>query len=125
MPIDQIVHMVAVRHCFMAASRPMHVVGRMPTARMLGRADVGVDGSHGKHMFVHMIPMRMVQVAVVQIVNMAFVAHGDVAAARAVLVVMVLVVGLGTGCHGDLLGNEHVVRRIHQLQKQEKAPIAP
>jgi hypothetical protein len=39
---DPIVHMVAVRHCIVAASGPVDMARIVPTAAMVGGAAVGV-----------------------------------------------------------------------------------
>ena len=50
-------------------------------------------------MFVNMITMRVMQVAVVQVISLAVMQHGSVAAVRAVLMVVVGVVRCGAGSH--------------------------
>ena len=50
-------------------------------------------------MFVNMVAMRVMQVAVMQIVGVTIVKHSSVAAVGAVLMVMIGVVSGGAGCH--------------------------
>ena len=42
MPIDQVVHMIPMRHSFMAASRSMHMCMGVTAATVLGCAPVGI-----------------------------------------------------------------------------------
>ena len=57
----------------------------------------------GDHVLVDVVAMRMVQVAVVQVIDMAIMADGRVAAAGAMGVVMVGVMGQLAFAHDDLL----------------------
>jgi len=43
MTVDQIINVIAVRHRFMAASRPVHVVGTMAGTMMVRGAAIGVS----------------------------------------------------------------------------------
>jgi hypothetical protein len=75
--IHQIIHVIAVRHGFVAAVWPVHM-------RALGGgvAAIGIGSTDRDHMFVHMIAVRMVEMAIVQIVRMAIMADRCVATAR-------------------------------------------
>ena len=59
----QVVHMVAMRHGGVPAARPMHMIGRVCSTGMLWRARVGVRRRDGNHVLIHMLPVRVVQVA--------------------------------------------------------------
>jgi hypothetical protein len=83
---DQVVDMVAVRHRLMAASGAMGMPGLMLAAGMLRGAVLGVRLTGFDHVLVHVIPVRVMQVPVVQVVHMSVVAHGGVATVRTVLV---------------------------------------
>ena len=93
-PVDQIVDVVAVRHCLVSASGPVLMPRLMTFAAVLRRAALGVLGRDLDHVLVDMVRVRVMQMPVVQIVDMIAVAHGGVAAARPVLVRMVGVVWL-------------------------------
>ena len=86
---DAVIHMVAVRHCLVAAARAMNMTRLMPAATMVGGAIVGVLARYLDHVLVDMTFMRMVKVPVVQIVDVATVAHGRVPASQPVLMSMV------------------------------------
>ena len=100
-PVNQIVYVVAMGYRGMAAIRSMYVIGCMTGALVLWRADVGVRRRDAKHMFIDMIVVRMVHMAIVQVVNMAFMVNSDVPAIGSMLVVMVYVLGMVARCHGD------------------------
>jgi hypothetical protein len=103
--IDQVVDMVAVRHGFMAAARTVLVTSLMAAAIVIRRAGVGIAAAHFDHMFVEMVFVRVMQVAIVEIVHVIAVPDRGVAAARTVLVrvfVMDLVLAVG---HGLLLSS--------------------
>ena len=85
--VDDVVDVVAVRYSFVAATFAVNVavaaVNRMAAVR------VGFIDTQG--VFIVVAVMLMVQVAVVQIINVAFVFDGSVAAVCAVDVVMMFV----------------------------------
>ena len=85
--VDDVVNVVAVRYGFVAATFAVNVavagVNRMAAVR------VGFIDTQG--VFIVVAVMLMVQVAVVQIIDVAFVFDGSVAAVCAVNVVMMFV----------------------------------
>ena len=97
--LDAIVDVVAVRHRVVAAARPMHMARVMPGAAMVGGAAVGIGARYFDHMLVDMPLMRVVQVAVVQIIDVAVMADRLMAAAGAVLVGMLGMMFVGAGRH--------------------------
>ena len=86
---DAIVHVIAVRHRRVATAGAMLVARFMPTAAMAGGAADGILAHHLDHVLVDVTFVRVMEVAVVQIVDMAAVAHRRVSAARSVLMGMV------------------------------------
>jgi hypothetical protein len=91
--IDQIVDVVAVGDRLMAAAGTVLVIGRVSAALVLV-ATVGIAVAHLDRVLVDVDLVRMVQVAVVQIVDVIAVAHGDMTAVRAMAVFVIAVVGL-------------------------------
>jgi hypothetical protein len=87
-PIHKVVDMVAMRDGLMPAPGPVHVTGLMPCAAVLGRAPVGIARRHFDRVLVDMVPMRMVQVPIVQVVDVIAVANGRMPAISSVLVRM-------------------------------------
>ena len=90
--IDEIVDVVAMRYCFVTAAGAVHVSRFVATAVVVGRASVRVGGADCDDVLINVVTMLVVQVAVVQVINVAFVLDGGVAAVRAVLVFVVGVV---------------------------------
>lgn len=103
MPVHQVVDMITMRHRLMAAARTMDMVCGMSTAVMFGRADVRIRRAHCDDMLVDMIPVRMVQMTIVQVIDMALVHHRGVTTARSVLMGMVRMVRFVASRHGHLL----------------------
>lgn len=81
-----------------AAIGAMLMTDLMRVAAMLRRTGIRVDGTDFQNMLVHMAVMRVMQVTVVQVVHMAVVLNGDVAAVRAVLVGVSLVNNVFAHC---------------------------
>jgi len=84
---DQVVDVVAVRHGFVSAAGAVLMVGSVTFVDVI-RAAVGIEIAYRQDVLVHMVLMRMVEVAIVDVVDMAFVFDGSVAAIRSVLVVV-------------------------------------
>lgn len=95
--VDAVVDMVAMRHRLMAAAGAVHMACRVPGAAVAGGAAVGVLARHLDHMLVDVIVVRMMQVALMQEIGVAGMAHRWVAAARRVPVRMIGVSG-GSAC---------------------------
>jgi hypothetical protein len=85
---DQIVDVASVRDGLVATIRAVAVLGIVRVAVMFWRAGVRMLGVDGDPMLVGMPLVWMVEMAVVQVVDMAVVDDGGVAAAGTVLVVM-------------------------------------
>ena len=83
----------------MAATGTMLMTDLVRVTAMLRRTGIRVDGADFQSMLVHMAVMRVMQVTVVQVVHMAVVLNGDVAAIRAVLVDVSLVNNVFAHCH--------------------------
>ena len=94
--VDDVVHMVAVRHGFVAAAFAMDVA----SAGIDRMAAVRIGGVYFEAVLVVMAFVGVVQVAVVQVVDMVAVLDGGVAAAFAVNMGMV---GMGMVAHGVFL----------------------
>jgi hypothetical protein len=99
MPIHKIIDMVAVRDGLVTTAGAMDVIGRVRRARMARRASGRVLGRNRQCVLDDDASILMMQVAVVEIVDVAVVLESDVSAARAVDVV---VVGVGVA-HDRLL----------------------
>jgi hypothetical protein len=88
MPRDQVVDMIAMRHCIVPASGAVNMSGVMRTASVLRRALIRVRGSRFHGVVVHVIPVYMVHMSVMQVVCVSIVPDGLVSAIRSMNVTM-------------------------------------
>jgi len=95
---DAVIEVIAVRHRLVAATGAVDMAGLMAAA-VVCRALVGVAAGHLDHVFVDMIAVRVVKVPVVQIVDVAAMAHGGMSAARPMAMGVVGVVRVGASGH--------------------------
>ena len=102
-PRHEVVDVVAVGHGFVAAAGRVGVALLVARALVVGRASLGVRAPDLERALVNVPFVRVVQVAVVQVVDVVAVPDGDVAAARAV---NVIVVRMGVVAHGCSLISE-------------------
>ena len=86
---DQIVDMVAMRNGFVATARSVNVSGIMSAAVMVGRATIRVLVAHLNPMLVDMIGVRMMKMAIVEIIHMVPVPDGNVAATGSMRVAVI------------------------------------
>lgn len=88
-PVNEVVHVIAVRDRFVAAVGAVNVVGRMAAAVVAWRAVRWIGRGHGDAVFVNMIAVGMMQVTIVQVVRVAVVLDRGVAAAWTMLMIVV------------------------------------
>ncbi|WP_196766882.1 hypothetical protein [Burkholderia territorii] len=99
--VDQVIDVIAVRYSLVPATRTVHMSRLMVTAVRctfvrIFRADLDL-------VFVDMITVRVVQVAIMEIVYVVAMLDCGMAAVRAVLMVMVSMMGFVAGTHAHLL----------------------
>jgi hypothetical protein len=94
--VDQVVDMVAMRYRFVAAAGAVHVVGRMAAADVARGTDRRIRRIDGDHMLIDMVAVEVMQVAIVQVVDVAFVLDRRVATAGTM---DVRVIGMGGAAH--------------------------
>lgn len=109
--IDQVIGMVAMRDCLVAATQSMNVAGNMTDVILERAATLGIGCGHFDDMFIDMVPMRMMEVSIMKIIDMITMLHGDMAAACAVLVIVMVVVREIAVAHGFFLFVVNGVRR--------------
>ncbi len=90
-PGDEVIDVISVRDALVPTRGPMRVARRMDAAGVRGRAIGAVRRVHRKHVLVHVIAVRVVQVPVVQVIGVPLVSDRRVPAALAVLVVVAVV----------------------------------
>jgi hypothetical protein len=86
---DEIIDMIAVWNGFVTAAGSMNVSSIMSGAAMVGRASIRILAAHVNRMFVHVVAVRMMKVAIVDIIQMVAVADGNVAAVRSMHVIVI------------------------------------
>jgi hypothetical protein len=100
MTLYEIIGMVAVWHGLVAATRSVFVIRIVLAATMVRAAAIGIRGAHRNGMLVDMIVMRVMQMAVVEIIGVAVVANRNVAAALSVCMRMIGVNAIVVRSHG-------------------------
>jgi hypothetical protein len=98
--LDQIVDVVAMRHGFMAAIRPVPVRCVVTAGAEFWIAAIRIAVTHGDDMLLGVAVLGMLKVAVIEVIDMAFVLHGEMAASGAVNVRRGLAGTALFGCHG-------------------------
>ena len=79
--VHQVVHVIAVRHGFVSASGAMLVACLVGTAPVIGGAVSRVRTADRQLVLIHVVRVGVMEMAIVQVVGMAVVAHGQVTAA--------------------------------------------
>jgi hypothetical protein len=97
--IDKIINVITMRHRLMSASRTMHVPGLVTGAAVIRRASSGIFRAHLDHMLVHVILVRMMEMAIMEIVDVVAVTNGRMAAAGAVLMGVILMLWVIASAH--------------------------
>jgi hypothetical protein len=95
---DQVIDVVPVGHRLVAAARTVLVPGLVTGVAVSGGATVPVGGVHLQRVLVDVVAVRMMQVAIVQVIDVVAMPDRGVAAVLAVLVAVgnVLVVAAVT-----------------------------
>jgi len=90
MSVDKVVDVVSVRHSLMAAAWTVDVIRCMSGTGVAGRTRRGIRSAHGQRVLFHLAIRRlMMQVAIMQVVDMAVVLDSHMPTAGTVLMVMV------------------------------------
>jgi len=101
-PIHQVIGVVAMRHGFVTAARPMFVCRIVAAADMASGRGTRVSGVDGNDVLIDVSFMQMMQVPIMQIIRVAFMLDGGMAASRTVLM-RVRAVFIALLCHPYLL----------------------
>jgi hypothetical protein len=97
--IDKIVHMLAMRHGFMAAVRPMYMSLRMARALMFRRAAFRIGRSYVYHMLIEMVAVRVMQMPIMQVIDVPVVHDADMAAFGSMRMSMIFMLWQDTISH--------------------------
>jgi hypothetical protein len=103
MPGDEIIDMIPMRNRFVTATGAMNVSRIMSGAAMVGCASIRVLVAHFNPVFVHMVRVRMVKMAIVEIIHMAAVPDGNMTAMGAMHVIVIGVMRKIAAGHFDFL----------------------
>jgi hypothetical protein len=97
--VDEIVDVIPMWHRFMATPRSVNVARLVAAAAR--RTLIRIFGAHFEPVFVYMIGMRMVQMAVMQIIDVTVVLDCGMPTVRAMLMVVMGVMRFVAGAHLD------------------------
>jgi len=92
--VHEVIDVITVGYAFMSAVWPMRV--RAPGVR---RAARGIGLAHFDNMFVDMIFMNVMQMTIVEVIDMAMMAHSRVSTARTMLMSVIRMMLLVAGRH--------------------------
>jgi hypothetical protein len=98
--VDQIVDVVAMRHGFMAAIGPVPVRRVVASGMELRIAAVRIAVAHGDDMLLGATVLGMLKVAMIEVIDVAVMLDGEMAARGAVNVRRSLAGTALFGCHG-------------------------
>lgn len=87
--VDQIINMIAVRDRLMTARRTVNMTGLVALVTVFWRAVIRIGLADLDHMFIDMVAVRMVQMAVMQVINVVPVAYRGVPATGSMLMRMI------------------------------------
>jgi hypothetical protein len=82
-PIHEIIDMVAVRQGFVAAVGAVPVPRLVAAGVVLGIAAVRIPVGHADHMPLGAAFLRMLEATVIEVIDVAFMLHGEMAASGA------------------------------------------
>ena len=100
--VDDVVSMVAVWNGGVAAGGVVNVAGGLFVRAMAGCALIGIRGTHGDGVVIHVRTVDLMQMAVVEVVGVAVVLDGGVAATCPVLMrVSLSMLGVRRAAGGD------------------------
>jgi hypothetical protein len=93
--VHEVIEVIAVGHAFVSTARSMRV--RAPG---VGGAARGIGVADLDDMFVNVIPMHMMHVTIVEVIDMAVMAHSCVSATRTMPMRVIRMMLLVAGRHG-------------------------
>jgi hypothetical protein len=97
--IDQIIKVVPMWNSLMTAARPVLMRRAMSATTVLWRTSIGIRCSYFNYVFIDTPVLHMIQMAVVEIIDVALMSNRDMAAARTVDVLTIRVSALIGGWH--------------------------
>jgi hypothetical protein len=104
MSVHQIIDMITMRNCLMSASESMDMALIMAATRVLSGTRVRIGGAYRNDVLINMALMRMMQVSIMQVVDVAFMHYRPMSAMRAMFMRMVFVNIAGSHTLPPLVG---------------------
>jgi hypothetical protein len=101
--VDQVIHVISMRHSFMAAVRAVSVLLVVSRTLMTRRALLRIGRVHLNAMVIYMVAMWVMQVTVVKIIGMSVVFYSRMAAIWAMMVAVISRMLMMSFRHGLLL----------------------
>jgi len=116
--IHKVINVIAVRNSLVSAVLAMNMSRLMPTASMLRCTYRRIGDAYLQHMLIHMITMRMMQVAIVKVIGVAVMFDCSVTTASVVLMVVFFM---------DLVLAGHVCSLTEKRERGQcrKIPFSP
>ncbi|OJU27739.1 MAG: hypothetical protein BGN89_09950 [Alphaproteobacteria bacterium 64-6] len=114
---DEVVNMITMRHGFVSAAGPMHMIRCVPGAAMVRRAPVGILVRDFDHVLIDVVAVHVMKMPVVQVVHVIAVVDGGVTALGAVHMRMMGMLGMLRA-----RGGRHELPR--RLNKTAQRPVA-
>jgi hypothetical protein len=100
MSIDQIIDVIAMWNRLMTTVEPMSMRRGMSAAAVVWRATIRIRRSKFDHVFIGLTVMHMMQMAVVEIIDVALMSNRGMTTARPVDMRMLGMTGMILGSHG-------------------------
>jgi hypothetical protein len=101
MTLNQIIHVVTMWNSLMTARRPMLVLSVM--ALMMRSAGAYILRRFSHNMLIHVIPVHMMHMPIMQIIGVPFMLHGSVSAVDSVRMIVVLRMSITVTAHSPYL----------------------
>ena len=106
--------MVPVRDLLMSAFIAMNVPSVMASTDMLWRAMSGIRRTDLENMLIHMIPMDMMKMSIVEVVNVSGMVNGQVPTPGSMLVFVILMFLAATHMNPPMMVRETINLSIHK-----------
>jgi hypothetical protein len=97
--VNQVVNVITMRNALMCAAGTVYMSLVMSTTRMTGRACIRIGRVDFQHVFINVIEVRVMQVAIMQIIGVVGMSDSHMAAGESVLMAVTLV--LSARAHRD------------------------
>jgi len=105
--------MVPMRDLLMSTFIAMNVPSVMPSADMLWRAVGGIRRTDLENMLIHMIPMDMMQMSIVEVISVSGMVNGQVSTPGSMLVFVILMLLAATHMNSPIMVRETINLSIH------------